>query len=216
MQNCGAAALPLFNMDGTMTVDVPAKSSTMQATMAVTQDFYRDWSSGQLKTTRLVPIIASGNVNDKLTYVLASIATSYDGADLLSGSLNVTDFQFGITPSPATRYPTPTNAPTLAPTAAKDYNSRQPTFNPTYETPKCTRASYHPRTHARTRAHAHKGSCRLRGVRLTRELPHTLACTHARTPTLARRRAPAHARATGSCRLRGVRLRRWRLLIPPC
>jgi hypothetical protein len=103
----------------------------------------------QLKTTRLVPIIASGNVNDKLTYVLASIATSYDGADLLSGSLNVTNFQFGITPSPATRYPTPTEVPTLAPTAAKDYNSRQPTFNPTYED------TY---MHTRERPHAHAGT----------------------------------------------------------
>ena len=80
----------------------------------------------------MVPITASGGVNDKVTYVLSQIAVTYDGSELVSGMLNVTNMSFGITASPATRYPTPTQSPSLAPTAAKDYNSLTPSLVPTY------------------------------------------------------------------------------------
>ena len=80
----------------------------------------------------MVPITASGGVNDLVTYVLIQVATTYDGSDLLSGMVNVTNMSFGITASPATHYPTPTQSPSLAPTAAKDFNSLTPSLVPTY------------------------------------------------------------------------------------
>jgi len=111
-------------------VDIPKKNGTVQASMNVTQDFYN--SVTYLKTTRMVPITASGGVNDKVTYVLSQITVTYDGSELVSGMLNVTNMSFGITASPATRYPTPTQSPSLAPTAAKDYNSLTPSLVPTF------------------------------------------------------------------------------------
>jgi hypothetical protein len=121
-------------MDGSMTVDMPKKNGTMQATMNVTQYFYTydPLTYMSSRTTRMVPITASGGVNDKVTYVLSQIAVTYDGSEVVSGMLNVTNMSFGITASPATRYPTPTQSPSLAPTAAKDFNSLSPSLVPTY------------------------------------------------------------------------------------